>query len=874
VAAFDGSYSGAGSRREVITHWLRGRHLARLVVVVVGAMSGVAGVAIGAGVPGSVESVPIVKDPESGIGGEAGQEGGQATASSVFGVVEDSRGHPVSAATVVVGERVDSAQTATESDSQSERATRSAVVRQLGSTVTDSSGRFAIRIPEEAVVISVLAWAPGYERGRKNVAIRAGAATAPVLMHLPDAMRVSGRIVSESGVPLAGATVSFQHKPGDMAGGVPRTASGSDGEFALDGLGHEPEVVKIALVGYETTRIAVSRESLKASQGLGDIVLKRGAILAGTVVDDVRMPIQDAIVQVWREGLLLDEGATDGDGSFECAGLERDVVYEVTAIAKAHVGATISSAPTASVVIALRRTNPLRGRVLDVASGLPIETFEIDVAPGSRTANAQAGSRAFSSEDGRFEWTDLPPGQLRVGARASGYPRIELPIQLRPGSDAQLDFGLKRGVDVRGYVADGASGAPVEGATVTWVYDGLQPIGRMPYHVAQDAYTTDRGGSFEIRGLPPSDVAITVSSPSHRSATQTIRAGEVSYVEFALKPGISVQGRVVTAGGSPVPSAAVQLMNLEKAITGGHATDPSGRFLFRNLSPGRYQIRAEALEGHSRPLELLLEDGDAQALDVQIVLLVGATIRGRVTGASEGPLQDVTIFAKGGGGSEATTVTDRAGNYLLRGFPAGVVEIQAQLSLQYRTTRALSVSEGAAAGREELILNIECAPQARLTGRVNQGGVGVANVVVSAMPADRRQLTGSATTDSSGFYRIDGLSRGEYLVSTPEGGAVSTVLNDLARVDIELPENRLSGVVVDASSNKPLFGASVDLEAVDRLPAGAFHTTTDELGRYDLRGLSRGIYRVIVSRLGYASDSRIAQISSSGVPMRVTLKPQ
>ena len=110
-----------------------------------------------------------------------------------------------------------------------------------------------------------------------------------------------------------------------------------------------------------------------------------------------------------------------------------------------------------------------------------------------------------------------------------------------------------------------------------------------------------------------------------------------------------ISGRVNSPEGKPLASAAVVLTRADTAMSapGEQASMlPDGTFTFRNVPPGRYEIRArgETTQGgaaHFASFRLLVEGRDVAGIAME--LLPGATISGRVM--FEGPESRQPAFA-------------------------------------------------------------------------------------------------------------------------------------------------------------------------------------------------------------------------------------
>lgn len=122
----------------------------------------------------------------------------------------------------------------------------------------------------------------------------------------------------------------------------------------------------------------------------------------------------------------------------------------------------------------------------------------------------------------------------------------------------------------------------------------------------------------------------------------------------------------------------------------------------------------------------------------------------------------------------------------------------------------------------------------------------------------------SATTDETGFYRLEGLPVGTYAVSTSYPGynpgsiAVSTTDVDITNASMSLvPLSALSGYVTSASTGLPLGGVWVY--------GSGLSTTTDAAGFYGFNGLYIGTYTLTTYYSGYNPGSITVNINGTDV---------
>jgi len=170
-------------------------------------------------------------------------------------------------------------------------------------------------------------------------------------------------------------------------------------------------------------------------------------------------------------------------------------------------------------------------------------------------------------------------------------------------------------------------------------------------------------------------------------------------------------------------------------------------------------------------------------------------------------------------------------------------------------------------------------------GVVGSGVSGVTVYLQSAFgPAIPGRGTFSATTDSAGNYRIDGIEPGNYTLvayrtgfirATSNPGVVFTVEGDtLQQASLTLvpaAPGSLSGKVTDSSSNV-VAGATVTFTSAD---GQIYATTTDANGNYALSSVAPATYTGVAVKAGFGSQTQTGLVVASGAALTVnfTLQP-
>lgn len=739
-------------------------------------------------------------------------------------------------------------------------------------TTTDSLGKFELFVPAEEGKVTLLAGALGYASSRvEALQIEAGREQKGLVVQLPPGLEVPGRVVDARGMPVSGATiVARRSEPGREGLGFediePRATSGTDGSFLLKGLEKGTYALRVSHLTHATWTVSKIEIESPTSQ-VPDIVLLPQAEIRGGVTDAAGQPVAGAIVSGGRPG---EESSTmvlsDGDGKFAVGQFSSGESVVLFAEAPGYVrGEEIVTAPQTDVVLVVRSHGVLRGRVEESDTKGPVREFRIWVSPGSE-------EKSFRSEDGTFEWQGLPPGRWTFVAQAPGYQEAELrAVEIRSGEPTEgVVFLLRGGVELAGRVVNDETGEVLPDVTVAY-RDASVPEDSAWLRFTKNKQTTDVEGNFKFEGVPPVEVTVIAYSPLYAEARTSVIAGEEDFLEIRLRKGASLSGRVVASDGvTPLPGAQVSLENVARRIGNGIRADGAGFFSFDRLSAGRYELKAESNYGQTQPLNIVLRENERLA-GLTLVIKPGATLRGKVSGMMLGELPIVNLVANGRGGFTAFVSTDADGVYSVHGVPAGVVQVMASTSSFRIVRKSIEVPEAV----QELTLDIEFSPAARLYGQVTRAGRPVPFAEVSAVPADPQLVRASGRTDQDGRYAINGLSDGEYIVHLSGGERRSIRILGDTNLDIELSALSVSGRVLEVGSQEPLPQTNVQVRAVaiSSNVSSVRTTVTDAQGRFLLEGIKAGDHQLIAYRPNFRIHAETVPIPSSTQELTVFLTP-
>ena len=292
--------------------------------------------------------------------------------------------------------------------------------------------------------------------------------------------------------------------------------------------------------------------------------------------------------------------------------------------------------------LALEPTARVSGRVLDEEDqpvvGADVALGSLDgvgraTGPSSELRGADVRARTRTDTRGRFGLSEVPPGTWKLDVWAEDHAPVTFaPLKVEAGESLpNVEVTLRRGARLTGHVST-PEGTPVFDARVL---------------AAGQRVVTREDGGFELpRRIPPGTHRIEAEHPDFGRAEKALTidsTAEQEEVELFLEPRLVLAGRVVDLEGRSVGGSSVILRRQDTRGSSFKTADGEGRFVFRNVEPGRYSIvvRDGSTEGR---LELTLEDASVENLE--LVLQPGGRIRGRVLGLTSDQLRAVSVSCR------------------------------------------------------------------------------------------------------------------------------------------------------------------------------------------------------------------------------------
>ena len=754
---------------------------------------------------------------------------------------------------------------------------------------------FALPVPRGGAIVVAMA----RDRLPLVVHVPAGAPRPPLELRLSHGLELAGSVRSEDGLPLAGTVIrvapvettsrgaacgyatplreaKITVSAADIGIEVPARArpsweAGLGGAFRVGGLEAGRYLVEAVAEGHVPLLLEDVEIREDAANRL-ELVLSRGTFVTGRAVDQEGVPVGEVEVRAhWQVRRLA--GSMDAvrwpcrgelaaragaGGSYRIGPFETGQLVTVSGRSPELGETAVHEVPVpyGDLILEFGR-RVVRGRVVDAATGEPIEHFQ--VAAYDEDSGDGAGSQSIQQEEGRFN-VPVDAATDAIVIKALGcLPRF---VRIFPGSSREYhigDIALAGARTITGRVRTAKSGEPLAGVFVArshLQYEDREEGAAVGWD-SRYAATTDKKGAFVLGPLPRHADVLNVFVPGY-GARMVNLPPDVSHLDVELTFDAVIAGSLVFPDGTPARGL-VTLSEVGASGERGVIESPvleDNTFRFRGLGGGKYRLTATSEAGLVKGRIVTLR-ADESVEDIRLVVDLGGRIAGLINGLVRGERARVAVRDAG---RIVVEQTFSNGPYSLHGIPDKAT-VTAWTTSGRMLERKVQLDQ---TGEAHTDLNFSAT--SRLAGLVTSGGRPIGGLDLWVVPEDRLAPKARTKTSEQGRYAVRGLSYGRHFVQTRTGHSFEVEVTPDATLDIELPAVSLSGTLQARRTGVPVAGGWARLERTDA-PVGSrpvvLGTRVDGDGTFRFEGLVEGEYVVSVSNGGFEDASRRVRVTAS-----------
>lgn len=660
-------------------------------------------------------------------------------------------------------------------------------------TRSDVDGKFTVWVAPGTIHAS--ASADGYAPG--SIESRAPTKLLEILL-TPESALAGIVVEAGTGKPVPDATVYLQP---DWSGG-----DGGDYKWARSDADGRWRIARLRPGRYKPTAQALG----KFGEPAASVLLGLGQTVDGIVIEvhDVQVVTGMVVLDdgsgckkpsVWgqnKAGRFIsgDHEDDDPDGLVRIESVPPGT-YELEVWCEGH----IAEPDYPDLVVADEDVTGLEWKVhgggtvvgtVKTRAGTPVAGARVS----AQTVGGDArGARSWASEetedDGSFRLAGLAPPEVNVDVSHERHPSLPEPKRaaVTPGQETTLDIVVDDGGTIAGVVVD-EDGDPVRGAQIHyWGKKWSMRWDSMPTSGDDGAFTIEgvEAGSYRVqasRGWGDAMRRPGTTDDDVQGERVDVAVGQTTQVRLVVesRKGV-IAGTVVDAAGQPVPDAylAVSRESDIEGMPDGAATrgsrwswgwdrkpvvtDVAGGFELRELSPGKYTVRAYRRGGG----EAIAEHLAVGTRNARLVIKATGTVSGVVKLAGGGAPEDLTVsISDKQTGFERTEKFFRTqGAFTLAELPAGTMKLTAHAA-EGRGELELTLAEG----EQKTGLAIELAGTTTVVGRVvdlvTREPVAGLQVMVRPQNGDGSIVIGGMggtdhITDASGEFKVEDAPTGK-----------------------------------------------------------------------------------------------------------------
>lgn len=498
-----------------------------------------------------------------------------------------------------------------------------ATVRASGlfhSVETDVSGRFVLDSAGPGESHEISASMVGFSRSAKL----SEAGNEKIELVLEPGLAQGVRVLDSEGRGVIGAMIRTVARIG--ASWRRRGFTDHDGRLLLQDLELGELVVIVDKSGFVRARQAVD-----VGDAQGELVfrLEKAHTVRGRVVDATGQPIAGASIYgqlttasggEQQVGERVDSGP---DGYFELPGLPQEpctILAHHRDYARASAESIVAGA--GELVLRLERAPSVAGRVLDGATGRPIDVFTVRIAADPEVQQLRMDPKSFKDTDGYWEvsnWKMVSGAELHLHVSARGYaPTLTTSVAQPDSPRDQSVILLYPGVVVSGTVRHATTGAPIAGVNVRLRGGGDTGDPTQWFRGAAATTLTDDTGGFSLGSVPTGAHRLELTRQGLPPATfgpfEVGRGPGELEVHPTMAAGVALRGRVV--GFDNATGWTVVVRSRRTHLRVRTEVRPDLTFAIEGLAPGSYAVSVRDPSSYERSFAVEVGEVDVDGFEI------------------------------------------------------------------------------------------------------------------------------------------------------------------------------------------------------------------------------------------------------------------
>ncbi len=469
--------------------------------------------------------------------------------------------------------------------------------------------------------------------------------------------------------------------------------SNKDGKFFFVGLPSGQSIIQAEHPNYqysgerETMIVAGEKAEL-------DLVFSEGKRVIGKIIDSqtgAPIPLASVSARWWNEDCQV---TSDANGEFSLSA--PDDVSRPWMICVSAEGYGKCSHPipaSGEILFQMKRADAVMGRIIDSA-GAPIARAQVQVVASQRVKGRREVDFGGESSmpDGRFVISNIRhdvPHTLII--TADGFGRMLLDFDPRRSGPGMIDVGdvaLPPARRIEGRVSD-VSGNAIAGVKITLkghnsdrsqLREDSAPAVNSPYGASEFRFT-DINGKYRFCDLSPGAYSVVLHAGTKRNEPLAVQLAKVDCLNanFSLTDDGTLSFVCINQAGDPLGGVLI----VARPSSGSGDVKPAtvvtrsdGSAQMRFLPENEYTIIAQIKGDFSSPKPIKKVKPGEKVIVLKFV--PAGIISGTVVSPPELKGAKYIIIARWGGGNRQTTITNEAGEFLLK-TPAGtLVELTAE----------------------------------------------------------------------------------------------------------------------------------------------------------------------------------------------------